>query len=186
LGRNIDILNEASYLDDPYERQAWVACFILSFFGDFQYRVNKPANPLSGETFEFAGRNWEAVTEQVSHHPPITALYIKSEKSQLHANSDMRLAFWGKTIEVTLNALCYIDLINEEKGINERYEANFLKNSVNNLIFGKAMNFTHFGDMVCRNMQTDEKCTVKVNGSSGLFMRDKDKCKIMGFVIPKG
>lgn len=98
----------------------------------------------------------------------------------------MRLAFWGKTIEVSLNGLVYIDLINEEKGINERYETNFPKNSVNNLIFGKAMNFTHFGDIVCKNLGTGEQCICKITGSSGLFLKERDKAKIIGHVIPGG
>lgn len=98
----------------------------------------------------------------------------------------MRLAFWGKTIEVSLNSLVYIDLINKEKGIKERYEVNFPRNSVNNLLFGKAMNFTHFGDIICRNLDTDEQCICKVTGSSGLFLKERDKGKIIGHVIPKG
>lgn len=80
----------------------------------------------------------------------------------------MRLAFWGKTIEVSLNSMVYVDLI--VNGNKERYEVNFPRNSVNNLIFGKAMNFTHFGDIVCRNLETEEQCVVKVTGSSGLFL----------------
>lgn len=59
----------------------------------------------------------------------------------------MRLAFWGKHIEVSLNSLVIVDLINKEKGIEERYEMNFPKNCVNNLLFGKMMNFNHYGDI---------------------------------------
>jgi len=98
----------------------------------------------------------------------------------------MRLAFWGKTIEVTLCSLVYIDLINKEKGINERYEVNFPRNSVNNLIFGKAMNFNHWGDIICWNVDTEDKCVTKVNAITGFFLKERDKAKIIGHVIPKG
>jgi len=98
----------------------------------------------------------------------------------------MKLAFWGKTIEVTLNSSAMINLFNKKKGINENYEVNFPKNSVNNLIFGKAMNFNHWGDIVCWKIETDDKCIVKVNAVTGMFLKEKDKAKFNGHVFEKG
>jgi len=68
----------------------------------------------------------------------------------------MRLMFWGKSIEVSLNQKVIVDLINKDKGINERYEVNFPKNSVYNLLFGKLMTFNHYGDIVCKNWNTGD------------------------------
>lgn len=65
--------------------------------------MNKFANPLSGETYEVAGNGWEYVSEQVSHHPPITAVYWKHDLFEIHGNTHMRLTFTGKNIEVILN-----------------------------------------------------------------------------------
>jgi hypothetical protein len=41
----------------------------------------KPFNPLLGETFEYVTDDFEFISEQVSHHPPITANYYRSKKS---------------------------------------------------------------------------------------------------------
>lgn len=137
--------------------------------------MNKFANPLSGETYEVAGNGWEYVSEQVSHHPPITAVYWKHDLFEIHGNTHMRLTFTGKNIEVILNQLVLIDLINPEKGINERYEINFPKNSVYNLLFGKLMTFNHYGDVICKNWKTNDTCVTKVHPCTGMFMKERDK-----------
>lgn len=87
----------------------------------------------------------------------------------------MRLTFTGKNIEVIINQLILIDLINTEKGINERYEINFPKNSVYNLLFGKLMTFNHYGDVICRNWKTNDTCVTKVHQCTGMFMKERDK-----------
>ena len=58
LGKHSNILETASKFPDSLERCAWVASFMIAFFGDFIYRCNKNANPLLGETFEFACTKW--------------------------------------------------------------------------------------------------------------------------------
>lgn len=50
-----NIIREASYFDDKFERIAWIGAFFLTVFGSFNKRVNKPFNPMLGETFEFQG-----------------------------------------------------------------------------------------------------------------------------------
>jgi len=39
--------------------------------------VSKPFNPLLGETFELVKDGFELIAEQVSHHPPITAVHCQ-------------------------------------------------------------------------------------------------------------
>ena len=48
----------------------------------------KPFNPLLGETYELVNKNIEFISEQVSHHPPITANYCrgKNEKFVIWSN----------------------------------------------------------------------------------------------------
>ncbi len=45
-------------------------------------RHSKPFNPLLGETYELVNQEagYCVVVEQVSHHPPVTALHAESEK----------------------------------------------------------------------------------------------------------
>jgi len=40
----------------------------------------KPFNPLLGETFEYEQDGFRLLLEQVSHHPPISALHCEHEK----------------------------------------------------------------------------------------------------------
>lgn len=185
LGKHFNILEEASHLDDPLERCAWVQAYLISIFGEFWQRVNKPANPLLGETFEIEGSGWRAFAEQVSHHPPVTACYFESDYARMWVNSAMKLGFTGKSIEVQLKSAVLINLINKDKGINENYRLNIPKNSANNLLWGKIMNFNHWGDLECLNMDTGDICKTKVTALNGFFIRDKDKAKIQGLVYAK-
>lgn len=46
--------------------------------------VTKPFNPILGETFQCYIGGIPIYLEQVSHHPPITALYIKTDSFTVH------------------------------------------------------------------------------------------------------
>ena len=120
-------------------------------------RINKPANPLLGETFEFEANDYKCFSEQVSHHPPITALYYESKYAKVDANTSMKLMFWGRSIELTLKSPVFVDLINEEKGIHDRYQMNFPKASVVNMIIG-TMKFSFYGDVNVINLDTNNVC----------------------------
>lgn len=49
---------------------AWSAARFQSFNG----RLGKPFNALLGETYELVTPTYRAISEAVSHHPPVTAL----------------------------------------------------------------------------------------------------------------
>jgi hypothetical protein len=42
-------------------------------------RISKPFNPLLGETYEVVTPRYRAVSEQVSHHPPVEAMQCQGE-----------------------------------------------------------------------------------------------------------
>ena len=42
-------------------------------FTNLERQSSKPFNPLLGETFEFTTDHFRYISEQVSHHPPISA-----------------------------------------------------------------------------------------------------------------
>jgi len=52
---------------------AYVLAFSLSYNSSVINRTTKPFNPILGETWEFKGKNFKFLSEQVSHHPPISA-----------------------------------------------------------------------------------------------------------------
>lgn len=60
-----------------------LASFVKPRFRFFSlFRHSKPFNPLLGETYEFVNHagKYCVVSEQVSHHPPVTALHAESDK----------------------------------------------------------------------------------------------------------
>ena len=56
-----------------------VAIYGLTTFTGVEKNTHKPFNPILGETFEFTTKDIECVSEQVSHHPPITAMHVRNK-----------------------------------------------------------------------------------------------------------
>lgn len=75
-----DLLNVAASRSESLERMIYVAGFAASEYASTIGRVAKPFNPLLGETFEYArpDKGYRFFVEQVSHHPPIGAVYSES------------------------------------------------------------------------------------------------------------
>ncbi|KAF9070162.1 Oxysterol-binding protein-domain-containing protein [Rhodocollybia butyracea] len=96
-----ECLDIAASEPDPLRRIAYVAAFAMSNYSSTIGRIAKPFNPMLGETFEYVhigdsyagedtgvGSRVEAgavkkqgyryVSEQVSHHPPISACWAES------------------------------------------------------------------------------------------------------------
>lgn len=75
-----ECLDAASLQTDSALRTAFVAAFAMSNYSSTIGRVAKPFNPLLGETFEYArlDKHYRYVSEQVSHHPPISACHAQS------------------------------------------------------------------------------------------------------------
>jgi hypothetical protein len=40
------------------------------------------------------------VSEQVSHHPPVSAFHIDGESYTMYANLQPAIKFWGRSIEI--------------------------------------------------------------------------------------
>ena len=81
----------------------YVTAFIISGYASSYYRNGtKNFNPLLGETYELIrpDKGWKYISEQVSHHPPISTSHCHS-KSFIHEQVfHARIKFWGKTMEV--------------------------------------------------------------------------------------
>ena len=61
------------------------------------FRFWKPFNPLLGETFEFINKEqgYAVVCEQVSHHPPVSALHAESDKWEFWEEYQLDTRFRG-------------------------------------------------------------------------------------------
>lgn len=74
----IDLLEKASNEPNPQIRMAYVAAFNASRYCAVVGRTTKPFNSLLGETYELVTSKYRFFSEQVSHHPPITAYHCES------------------------------------------------------------------------------------------------------------
>ena len=74
----LDLLDQAIYEGDDMKRMAYVAVQLATQYNNVERMgLNKPFNPLLGETFEFVqDGKYKLICEQVSHHPPVSAFYI--------------------------------------------------------------------------------------------------------------
>lgn len=73
---------------DPIDRLIYVACFSAAQYKCTEGRLSKPFNPILGETYELIGPDWTYFSEQVSHHPPISACI--GESTHYRYNMDMQ------------------------------------------------------------------------------------------------
>lgn len=67
-------------------------------------RIKKPFNAILGETFEFVESNYRAVAEQVSHHPPISALKIEGNGYTIETfdQVDQSFGLSGGNLKITV------------------------------------------------------------------------------------
>jgi len=55
-------------------RLVYISIWSIVRFQSFNGRLGKPFNSLLGETYELVTPTYRAISEAVSHHPPVTAL----------------------------------------------------------------------------------------------------------------
>jgi hypothetical protein len=93
------VLND--YPNDPWERFLCVARWVISCFPREEIE-KKPFNPTIGEEhmgwIEIDKDDWtEMIAEQVSHHPPLTAFFVRNKKRNLNLKGslDFGVSFGG-------------------------------------------------------------------------------------------
>jgi len=82
---------------------AYVAAFTISSYSTTAARTGKPFNPLLGETYEcdrMDDLGWRAISEQVSHHPPMVAQHCEGKKWRCWQEFTMASKFRGKYLQV--------------------------------------------------------------------------------------
>ncbi|KAL1137862.1 hypothetical protein AAG570_009558 [Ranatra chinensis] len=130
------VLDKAAACSDCYERMAYVAAFSISAYSSTASRVLKPFNPLLGETYEcdrITDLGWRAITEQVVHHPPVTAIHCESNAGWiLSCDLTVQSKFRGKYLQIT--PIGTIHLLFRDGSC---YTYNQVTTTVNNIILGK-------------------------------------------------
>ncbi|GJD09209.1 Oxysterol-binding protein-related protein 8 [Galdieria sulphuraria] len=122
-----ELLQEIIHCQEPLERFLQVVRFILSGLPKEKFS-KKPYNPILGETFQCAfehrnggGRTF-LISEQVSHHPPITAVHLRNDTLGIRMTSytEPEAKFWGNSIEIKLKGKIRFYLVN----FDEEYVSN--------------------------------------------------------------
>lgn len=96
-------------------------------------RLKKPFNPILGETYELIHKDFKFMSEQVSHHPPITAGYVDSPEYESWGNTALYSTFRGKSIEFKPIGSTHVVL----KKFKDHFTYNKCLTLVKNIIFGE-------------------------------------------------
>ena len=158
-----DLLSTAAEQQNSLLRLVYVTAFWIAQYGGTQSRWSKPFNPILGETFEMKSRKWKFVSEQVSHHPPISAGYLEHSKYEWWMNTHMKTSFWGKSLD--FKPLGNIHFKFKDNG--DHFVCKRPNSSVNNIIIG-TMYINHSGEGTVVNVVSDDKATIKFK-TPGLF-----------------
>ncbi|KAJ3415877.1 hypothetical protein HDV05_003941 [Chytridiales sp. JEL 0842] len=180
LGVSVKAMDALKGEEARWVRLLYVAAFAMSNYSSTVGRTGKPFNPLLGETFELYSpeKKFRYVSEQVCHHPPISACYADSPSWTFWTEVNVKSKFWGSSLELHPLGSCHVRLpiapsasssisSNNPNANTEHYTWRKVTTTVNNLIVGK-LNITHLGDMVIRNWRTGDEVvlTFKPKSSS--------------------
>ncbi|XP_068193959.1 oxysterol-binding protein-related protein 7-like isoform X2 [Antennarius striatus] len=175
-----ELLDIANRTDDPYERMVYVAAFSISGYAwaSWRYRY-KPFNPVLGETYESdrVDRGFRYVSEQVSHHPPISACYAESENFVFWQDQRWKNKFWGKSVEIISSGQVNVTL----PRYGDHYEWNKAVTCIHNVLSQQRW-LEHYGEVVIRNKRSDV-CTCKITFVKSNYWGSDGKNEIQGVVL---
>ena len=149
------MLDRAADEPDSLKRLALIAAHSITSSSSCEKSATKPFNPLLGETFELVTDKFRFLSEQVSHHPPITATYCRGKNYTHFTNLQTMSKFMGKTLCFINQHRVFVDLEVGAQRTKERYEIVWPIISAHNLIFGNL--YVDMGDrMTIRNLNNRE------------------------------
>ena len=85
-------LGKAAITRDPLQRIKYLVGFMVSYLHR-TIKQEKPFNPVLGETFQGTIADYNIYLEQISHHPPISAVQLIAHHFKLYGSFE----FWAKT-----------------------------------------------------------------------------------------
>ncbi|KAJ6480363.1 Oxysterol-binding protein-domain-containing protein [Mycena sanguinolenta] len=190
-----ECLDVAAKERDAHRRLAFVAAFAMSNYSSTIGRIAKPFNPMLSETFEYVriDKEYRYLSEQVSHHPPISACMAESPYWKYFGEVDAQNKFMGKSFEIRPTGVAHAELLLPAEfapsyprapspfdgKVREHYSWKKVTTNVSGFILGSPT-IDHYGDMVVTNHRTKDTCmlTFKPRG-----WRGKDAYEISGRVM---
>ncbi|XP_058499901.1 oxysterol-binding protein-related protein 2-like [Solea solea] len=175
------LIHEACTLSDSIDRMQVVAAFAVSAVASQSDRTGKPFNPLLGETYELIREDegYRLISEQVSHHPPISAFHAQSLKHEFefHGSIYPKLKLWGKSVEAEPKGTMTLELVKHK----ETYTWINPMCCVHNIILGKLW-IEQYGTVEIVNHSTGETCVLHFK-PCGMF--GKELHKVEGYIQDK-
>uniref|UniRef100_A0A8C6V5S5 Oxysterol-binding protein n=1 Tax=Naja naja TaxID=35670 RepID=A0A8C6V5S5_NAJNA len=147
-----ELLDKAAETDDPYERMVLIAAFATSGYASTYYRAgSKPFNPLLGETYECIreDKGFRFFSEQVSHHPPISACHCESKNFVFWQDIRWKNKFWGKSMEILPIGTLNVTL----PKYGDCYVWNKVTTCIHNILSGRRW-IEHYGEITIRNTKS--------------------------------
>ncbi|EGD79152.1 hypothetical protein PTSG_09883 [Salpingoeca rosetta] len=152
-----DVLDNAAKQTDSLKRLAYVAAFSCSMYASSGtgFRNYKPFNPLLGETYECVRPDlgFRCICEQVSHHPPISAMHAESASGWVVKQEYQGVVKFRNVMRVIPHGIASVEFPED----NERYTFTKQTLVVHNIMFGR-MWVDHEGTVTITNHRTGETC----------------------------
>ncbi|KAI8523790.1 hypothetical protein RHMOL_Rhmol13G0099600 [Rhododendron molle] len=146
------LLDQADECEDPYMRLVYASSWAISVYYAYQ-RTWKPFNPILGETYEMVNHGGITfISEQVCHHPPMSAGHAENEHFTYDVTSKLKTKFLGNSLDVYPLGRTHVTL--KRDGVVLDLVPPPTK--VNNLIFGRTW-VDSPGEMVLSNLTTGDK-----------------------------
>ncbi|XP_060052066.1 oxysterol-binding protein-related protein 3 isoform X5 [Erinaceus europaeus] len=155
-----ELLDKAAQIPDALERMVYVAAFAVSAYASSYFRAgSKPFNPVLGETYECIreDKGFRFFSEQVSHHPPISACHAESGNFVFWQDVRWKNKFWGKSMEIVPIGTTHVTL----PAFGDHFEWNKVTSCIHNILSGQRW-IEHYGEIVIKNLN-DDSCHCKVN-----------------------
>ena len=144
--------------NDDCKRLGYIAICLLAQYNEVIGRNRKPFNPLLGETFEIIQPEFRWLSEQVSHHPPVSAFFMEGKGYQLTGDTVVNSFFRGSSLEFRAVGLNHLHLTDT----NEHIVIRRPDNSANNLIMGTVYVDVH-GTMEVTNVTKNIKIILTIH-----------------------
>jgi hypothetical protein len=179
--------NDAQCLREPADlaqhsvmRLLHAATFAVAGYASTYGRIKKPFNPLLGETYELlecgpSGGGIRHISEQVGHHPPVTAFHCESLRLD-ESSGDPTFVFSGGVEPKTkfkgtrVDAVPHGLLTVRTAPHGDCFEWRKVNTSLENMIVGTQY-LDNWGDLVMRNVSTGDVATITFH-KPGLFSGD--------------
>ncbi|KAM6897474.1 LOW QUALITY PROTEIN: oxysterol-binding protein-related protein 7 [Xenentodon cancila] len=176
-----DLLDTASNTPDPYQRMVYIAAFAISGYSTATFRNRyKPFNPVLGETYECVreDRSFRFISEQVCHHPPISACHAHSENFTFWQDQRWKNKFWGKSLEILPTGLVNVTL----PRYGDHYEWNKVVTCIHNVL-SQQRYLEHYGEVTIQNLKNNI-CTCKITFvKSRYWGSETNKNEVQGTVL---